>query len=155
MLVANFDNILIDKQQLAKMPGNKPDLSKLTRMQYKVTQEKFTERPFTGKFNVFKQLGTYLCVVCNQELFKSEHKFESGCGWPAFYDSIDKSRIKEILDESAGMIRTEVLCSKCDAHLGHVFDDGPKPTRRRFCINSAAMRFVSPTGTKIDDDGNS
>lgn len=136
------------------MPG-KPDLTKLTKMQYKVTQDKFTERPFTGKFNAFKQLGTYLCVVCNQELFKSEHKFESGCGWPAFYDSIDKSRIKEVLDESAGMIRTEVLCSKCDAHLGHVFDDGPKPTRRRFCINSVAMRFISPNGTKIEDDRNS
>lgn len=122
-------------------------------MQYKVTQEKYTERPFTGRFNKFKELGTYSCVVCGQELFKSEHKFESGCGWPAFYDSIDPSRIKEVRDESAGMIRTEVLCAKCDAHLGHVFKDGPKPTRTRFCINSVAMKFTAPGGQIQLDEG--
>lgn len=128
-------------------------VDKLSEMQYKVTQEKYTERPFTGKFNKFRELGTYECIVCNQELFKSAHKFDSGCGWPAFYDSIDPTRIKEVRDESAGMIRTEVLCSKCDAHLGHVFNDGPKPTRRRFCINSVSMRFKDPSGTIMEDEG--
>lgn len=129
------------------------DSDKLSTMQYKVTQEKHTECPFTGKFNKFKEKGTYECVVCNQELFKSEHKFESGCGWPAFYDSIDPNRIKEVRDETLGMIRTEVLCANCGAHLGHVFNDGPKPTKRRFCINSVSMRFTAPTGEKIEDEG--
>lgn len=122
-------------------------------MQHLVTQEKYTERPFTGKFNDFTQKGTYHCIVCNEELFKSDHKFESGCGWPAFYDSIDPKKIKEIPDESAGLSRIEVLCAKCDAHLGHVFNDGPKPTRRRFCINSCSMRFVAPNGETIIDQG--
>lgn len=133
---------------------SRANLQKLSKMQYKVTQEKHTERPFTGKFDKFKEKGTYECIVCGQELFKSEHKFDSGCGWPAFFDSIDKSRIKEVPDESAGMTRIEVLCAKCDSHLGHVFDDGPKPTRRRFCINSVSMRFISPDGKKLEDDGN-
>lgn len=136
------------------MPDTRKNLEQLSPMQYKVTQEKYTERPFTGKFNKFKEMGTYLCVVCDEELFKSQHKFDSGCGWPAFYDSIDKSKIKEVRDESLGMIRTEVLCAKCDAHLGHLFDDGPKPTRRRFCINSVSMKFVAPNGKTVVDDGN-
>lgn len=135
------------------MPETNPNVGKLSNMQYKVTQEKHTERPYTGKFNKFKEPGTYMCIVCNQELFKSNHKFESGCGWPAFYNSIDPTRVKEVPDESLGMIRTEVLCSKCDAHLGHVFDDGPKPTRRRFCINSVAMKFVADDGATIEDEG--
>lgn len=130
------------------------NVHKLSRMQYKVTQEKHTECPFTGKFNKFKEKGTYECVVCGQELFKSEHKFDSGCGWPAFYNSIDPSKIKEVRDETLGMIRTEVLCAKCDAHLGHVFNDGPKPTKRRFCINSVSMRFIAPTGARVEDEGN-
>lgn len=135
------------------MPSNKVNLDKLSKLQFKVTQEKFTERPFTGLFNKFKQLGTYECIVCNQELFKSEHKFDSGCGWPAFFNSIDPARIKEVHDSSLGMNRTEVLCSNCDAHLGHVFDDGPKPTKRRFCINSASMRFRAADGVIVEDKG--
>lgn len=127
--------------------------NKLSDMQYKVTQQKHTEMPFTGKFNKFKKLGTFECIVCGQKLFKSEHKFDSGCGWPAFFDSIDPKLIKEVRDESAGMLRTEVLCANCDAHLGHVFNDGPKPTRRRFCINSVSMRFVSPKGEVEEDKG--
>lgn len=128
-------------------------ISKLSTLQYKVTQEKHTEPPFTGKFDKFKQLGTYECVVCSQELFKSEYKFDSGCGWPAFFDSIDPKRIREERDDSMGTVRTEVLCAKCGSHLGHVFGDGPKPTGRRFCINSVSMRFKSPTGETIDDPG--
>lgn len=135
-----------------RMSEAKKNLGNLSPMQYKVTQEKYTERPYTGIFNQHKEEGTYLCVVCNNELFKSRHKFESGCGWPAFYDSIDKTKIKEIRDDSHGMVRIEVLCANCDAHLGHVFNDGPKPTRRRFCINSVSLKFVDPTGqTKVDE----
>lgn len=132
---------------------NKPDLAKLSTVQYNVTQDKHTEMPFSGRFNKFNKPGTYECIVCGQELFKSEHKFDSGCGWPAFKDSIEPSRIKEVRDESEGMIRTEVLCSKCGAHLGHVFNDGPKPTRRRFCINSVSMRFIAPDGNTLEDKG--
>lgn len=147
-------NIFKFLRTFSRMSDNKANIDKLSEMQYKVTQEKYTERPFTGKFNKFKEKGTYECVVCHQELFKSNHKFDSGCGWPAFYDSIDPSRIKEVQDDSLGMQRVEVLCSKCDAHLGHVFNDGPQPTRRRFCINSVSMRFVAPDGKPpIDDPG--
>ena len=128
-------------------------LDNLSKMQYNVTQLKHTEAPFTGRFNNFKEPGTYECIVCGQTLFKSKHKFDSGCGWPAFYDSIEPSRIKEVPDESLGMMRTEVLCAKCDAHLGHVFNDGPKPTRRRFSINSVSMRFVAPSGKTLEVEG--
>ena len=138
-----------------KMSMSKKDLGNLSPMQYKVTQEKHTERPFTGKFNQFKEQGTYECVVCSQKLFKSNHKFESGCGWPAFYDSIDPKLVKEVRDDSLGMTRVEVLCAKCHSHLGHVFEDGPKPTRRRFCINSVSLKFVAPDGETIVDEGGS
>lgn len=144
----------MDNDQSKETNNEKPELNRLSKLQYKITQEKHTELPFTGKFNSFKKKGTYKCVVCDSTLFKSDHKFESGCGWPAFFDSVDPSKIKEVPDESHNMSRIEVLCAKCDAHLGHVFDDGPKPTRRRFCINSASMRFIDPSGNVEEDEGN-
>ncbi len=122
--------------------------NRLTPEQYEVTQNKGTERPFTGKYWDCKEDGTYLCVCCGAALFSSETKYDSGCGWPSFWDSIDKTSIKEDWDKSHGMQRVEVTCDSCGAHLGHVFNDGPAPTHQRYCINSASLDLKEPESRK-------
>ncbi|WP_263262847.1 peptide-methionine (R)-S-oxide reductase MsrB [Pseudomonas sp. RIT-PI-S] len=117
--------------------------------QYRVCRLAGTERPFTGKYNTVKTTGIYHCICCDAALFDSHAKFDSGCGWPSFYEPIGEQAVVEVRDTTHGMIRTEVRCASCNAHLGHVFPDGPPPTGLRYCINSVCLQLVTSEGERV------
>jgi len=126
--------------------------SRLTEEQYRITQQKGTERAFTGRYLHHKAHGVYACVVCGNELFASDTKYDSGSGWPSFWLPLAGERVRTHRDTSLGMTRTEVTCANCGAHLGHVFDDGPNPSGLRYCVNSASLDFRAAPTSQSDTD---
>ena len=125
----------------SKIPSQEELRKKLSEEEYRVTQQKGTEMPFTGEYVDHHEKGMYTCTVCGNELFVSDTKFDSGTGWPSFDSTLGEDKVTKDLDDSHGMIRTEVKCNKCGAHLGHVFNDGPTKTGERYCINSCSLKF--------------
>jgi peptide-methionine (R)-S-oxide reductase len=147
LLLANCGQAQHDqkmKTMNSDFPVNKTEeewKQELTPQQYSVLREKGTDRPFTGEFDQHWDSGVYVCAACGNELFLSTAKFDAGCGWPSFYDALDPDKVIRKPDNSHGMRRTEILCARCGGHLGHVFDDGPKPTGDRYCVNSSSIGF--------------
>ena len=137
-----------------ELPQNEEDWKeRLTREQYEVAREKGTERAFTGKYWDHKEEGSYQCVCCGNLLFASSHKYDSGSGWPSFWQAADEKAVRTEEDRKLLVTRTEILCSQCDAHLGHVFEDGPNPTGLRYCVNSASLNFKKGATEKSADEG--
>lgn len=156
-LITTVFSTLILISAVAQQPIKQTDFKKITDSewkarlsptQYNILRKKGTERAFTGKYYNHHETGTYTCAACNQELFKSETKFESGSGWPSFFKPVDSKVVQILPDRSYGMIREEVLCSRCGGHLGHVFNDGPAPTGLRYCLNSESLTFVKEKKSK-------
>ena len=138
----NMENLQVNKSE-------EEWKKQLTPEQYEVLRLKGTERAFTGKFESKWDSGIYVCAACGNELFNSNSKFDAGCGWPSFYEALDKSKVIEKKDISHGMVRIEIMCANCGGHLGHVFDDGPKPTGLRYCINSVSLDFKKKDSTIV------
>lgn len=133
---------MLDKKKMNKEIKTEAEWKELLAPeQFNILREKGTELPFSGKYNIHKEKGAYRCAGCGNELFSSDSKFDSGCGWPSFSDVVDPSKVNYTKDNSIGMVRTEITCKQCDGHLGHVFEDGPTQTGLRYCINSLAIDF--------------